>query len=204
MKKIAVVLIVFMCTSCTLLSFEIQKAPLKSDQAVVFDIDGTLTPRPWMIYTAREDAARAVRVFADAGYKIIYLSARIQLFQSGIPNWLKENHFPEGSIHVPQSDKDSSDHAAFKERVLNAYIKNGWKIVAAYGDSDTDFDAYSRVGIIKERVFGLLRTGEKTCQGDSGVWSKCLHSWAEHINDISVILKEALNISSMNSQSRKN
>ena len=125
-------------TSCALLSFEIQKAPLKPGQAVVFDIDGTLTPSRLAIYTAREDAAKAVRVFADAGYKIIYLSARTQLFQSGIPNWLKENHFPEGSINVPQTDKDSSDHAAFKERVLNAYKKNGWTFVAAYGDSVTD------------------------------------------------------------------
>lgn len=90
-----------LCISCVLPPFEIQKAPLKADQAVVFDIDGTLTPSRWAIYTAREDAAKAVDVYADAGYKIIYLSARTQLFQSGIPNWLKKNQFPEGSINVP-------------------------------------------------------------------------------------------------------
>jgi phosphatidate phosphatase PAH1 len=188
MRKLAVVLMVMLCTSCALLSFEIQKAPLKPDQAVVFDIDGTLTPSRLAIYTAREDAAKAVRVFADAGYKIIYLSARTQLFQSGIPNWLKENHFPEGSINVPQTDKDSSDHAAFKERVLNAYKKNGWTFVAAYGDSVTDFEAYTKAGIPKERVFALQRAGEKTCQGDPSMWNKCLHSWAEHMNEISADL----------------
>ena len=54
-----------LCVSCTLMSFEVQKAPLKPDQAVVFDIDGTLTPKPSAIYTARDDAANAVRLFAD-------------------------------------------------------------------------------------------------------------------------------------------
>jgi phosphatidate phosphatase PAH1 len=182
MRKLTVVLMVMLCASCALLPFEIQKTPLKPDQAVVFDIDGTLTPSRLAIYTAREDAAKAVRVFADAGYKIIYLGARTQLFQSGIPNWLKENHFPEGSINVPQTDKDSSDHAAFKKRVLRAYKTNGWTFVAAYGDSSTDFEAYAEVGIKKDHVFALQRAGETKCE--DGIYAKCLGSWTEHMDKI--------------------
>ncbi len=182
MRKLAVVLMVMLCTSCALAPFEIQKAPLKPDQAVVFDIDGTLTPSLLAIYTAREDASKAVCVFADAGYKIIYLSARIQLFQSGIPSWLKENHFPEGSIIVPQTDEDSSDHTAFKKRVLYAYKKNRWTFVAAYGDSSTDFDAYTEVGISEDRVFALRRKGETSCE--PGRWKQCLSGWTEHISFI--------------------
>jgi hypothetical protein len=182
MRKLAVVLVAMLCASCALLPFEIQKAPLKPDQAVVFDIDGTLTPSPLAIYTAREDAAKAARIFADAGYKIIYLSARTQLFQSGIPNWLKKSNFPEGSINVPQTDKDSSDHAAFKKRVLYAYKTNRWTFIAAYGDSSTDFDAYAEVGIPEDRVFALRREGKSSCE--PGKWKTCLSGWTEHISFI--------------------
>lgn len=48
---------------------------------VVFDIDGTLTPKVSAIHTARDGAATAVKTFADAGYQVIYVSARIQLFR---------------------------------------------------------------------------------------------------------------------------
>jgi len=162
--------------------FEVQKAPLKQDQAVVFDIDGTLTPKPSAIFTARDDAASAVRLYADKGYKIIYLSARIAIFQANIPNWLKENHFPEGSIHVPQTATDSSDHAAFKKRILDIYKANGWKLVAAYGDSSTDFQAYAEAGIKRNYVFALQRAGETSCQ--PGIWAKCFSSWSEQMDFI--------------------
>ena len=182
MRNLTVLLVVMLCAGCALLPFEIQKAPLKPDQAVVFDIDGTLTPSPFAIFTARDDAANAVRLFADKGYKIIYLSARVKLFQAGIPNWLKQNRFPEGSIHVPETAEDSSDHAAFKTRILNSYKTNGWKFVAAYGDSSTDFEAYANVRIEKAHVFALQRAGETKCQ--EGIWEACLSSWAEHIDVI--------------------
>ena len=183
MRKLAAVLMVTLSASCALLPYDIQKAPLKPDQAVVFDIDGTLTPTRLAILTARVDAADAVRVFADAGYKILYLSARTRIFQSCIPNWLKKNHFPEGSINVPQTDEDRSDHAAFKMRVLRAYIANGWTFVAAYGDSSTDFVAYGKVGISEDRVFALQREGETSCE--PGRWKKCLSGWTDHISFIS-------------------
>lgn len=177
-KLLLTVFIPLILIGCSLLPFEIQKTPLKPDQAVVFDIDGTLTPKPLAIYTARNDAANAVRLYADKGYKIIYLSTRIQLFQAGIPNWLKENSFPEGSVHVSQTANDSRDPAIFKKRILDIYKTNGWKFVAAYGDSSTDFEAYANVGIQKEHVFALQREGETSCQ--LGVWAECLSSWTEH------------------------
>ena len=89
MRNLTILLLALLCASCALRSFEIQKTPLKPDQAVVFDIDGTLTPKVSAIFTAREDAANAVRLYADKGYKIVYLSARPNLLQAGIPNWLK-------------------------------------------------------------------------------------------------------------------
>jgi hypothetical protein len=185
--QLTILLLAIICSSCALRSFEVQKAPLKPDEAVVFDIDGTLTPNVSAIFTARDDAAKAARLFADHGYKIVYLSARIRIFQSGIPNWLKENHFPEGSIHVPQTAMDRSDGGAFKKRILEIYRENGWKFVAAYGDSSSDFEAYATVGIDKDRVFALQREGETSCH--PGIWAKCFISWTEQIDGIMHMVK---------------
>ena len=180
-------MVAILCSSCALRTFDVPKPLLKPDQAVVFDIDGTLTPKPSAYSTTRDDAAHAVGLFADSGYKVIYLSARRRIFQFVIPRWLKKNGFPEGSIQVTQTSDDRSDHAAFKKRLLKEYQKNGWNLVAAYGDSSTDFEAYAAVGIDKEKVFALRRAGEDSCQ--PGIWAKCLDSWSEHIEDITAIVQ---------------
>ena len=186
MRSLTVLLVAMLCASCGLLPFDIQQAPLKPYQAVVLDIDGTLTPTPPAIFTARDDARDALRVFAKNGYKIIYLSARSRLLQAGIPDWLKKNGFPEGSIHVPQTALFGEEATiAFKKGILDAYREKKWDLVAAYGDSDTDFEAYRQAKIPKARIFALQRAGDKTCQGDSSMWKKCLRSWTEHMNEIS-------------------
>ena len=180
MRNLSILLVVMLCTSCALLPYEIQETPLKPDEAVVFDIDGTLTPSPSAIFTARQDAAKAVNLIANKGYKIIYLSARPTFLQAGIPNWLKENRFPEGSIHVPQTAADSSDPAGFKKRILSSYKAKGWKFVAAFGDSTTDFEAYADAGIT--HVIALKRVGASECQ--PGKYEKCWSSWSGHDEDI--------------------
>jgi phosphatidate phosphatase PAH1 len=161
---------------------EIPTPPTPDAQAVVFDIDGTLTPTVYSVSVARTDAAKAVRAFADKSYTIVYLSTRISLRQAGIPSWLKQSGFPGGSIHVAQTDADHSNPDAFKTRVLKNFVQSGWKIVSAYGDSSTDFIAYAAVGIPKERVFALLREGDSSCQ--PGTWQQCLRGWTEHLETI--------------------
>ena len=166
-------------------TFDIPTAPiatLESNLAVVFDIDGTLTPKPSAFNTARDDAASAARLYADKGYKIIYLSARRRAFQARIPKWLTKNGFPEGSIQVPQNSIDTGDTVAFKTRILNEFRGNGWNLIGGYGDSDTDFQAYFAAGIAKDDIFALRVIDEEAC--DPGPWAKCLDSWAEHLDHI--------------------
>ena len=148
-------------------------------QAVVLDIDGTLTPNNLSVYEPRPGAAEAVSALSNMGYKIVYLTTRIPPFQSGLPDWLRQNGFPEGSLHVAQSG-DERDHAyKFKVAVLNAYLKRGWRLAYAYGDSSTDFAAYAEARIPKEHVFALKRRGSKDCQ--DGVYQACLEGWTEHL-----------------------
>jgi len=172
---------------CAATADEIKPAPPGQPEAVVFDIDGTLTPKVLSIYTAREGAAAAVQAFADAGIKIIYLSARIPMLQGGIRDWLSENGFPAGSLQLTEDREDRKDHAAFKERVLKAYKAEGWRFVAAYGDSSTDFEAYADAGINPQHVFALKREGEDSCQ--PGPWAGCYASWKEQMDIIAGLLQ---------------
>lgn len=153
---------------------------------VVFDIDGTLTPTVARIFWVRPEASAVARLYAGRGHRIVYLTARAPLLQGTLRAFLSRSGFPPGDLLAP---KDRADHAApatFKALVLAGYRAKGWDIVAAYGDSSSDFDAYARAGIPRERVFALRRVGAAHCQ--PGAWDACLPGWER--------LRQALSITS--------
>ena len=152
------------------------------ERAVVIDIDGTLTPKKHAINTVRADAVEAVNTLAAKGYVIIYLSARMRALAGGIPDWLRDNGFPEGSLQLAQTHEHRRHPADFKAGVLARFSELGWTIEYAYGDSSTDFEAYAAAGIPKEHVFALRREGQDSCQ--VGEWNSCLAGWTEHLNFI--------------------
>jgi phosphatidate phosphatase PAH1 len=185
-----------LCSSCGQLALApIPDATPKHASAVVFDIDGTLTPHQLSIFDARIDAANAVQTFAKKGYKIIYLSTRTRRLQAGIPVWLKKEGFPveskNGNIYVAQTDDDLLYYDEFKARILKKFKDKGWTIEFAYGDSHTDFVAYALAQIPKERVFALQPMGETSCEQRDlkeyrkGYWKECLAGWTEHLEFIS-------------------
>lgn len=145
---------------------------------VVFDVDGTLTPTVPKIFWARPDAAAVARLYAERGHRIVYLTARSPLLQGTLQKFLTRNAFPKGDLVVVETQAEHKAPADFKTKILARYRTQGWHIDAAYGDSSTDFEAYARAGIPKERVFALKRVGEPFCQ--PGVWSVCLYGWEIH------------------------
>jgi len=152
------------------------------ERAVVIDIDGTLTPKIHAINSVRPDAVEAVNMLAAKGYLIIYLSARVRALAAGIPDWLRDNGFPEGNLQLSQSREDRRHPADFKAGILARFSERGWSIEYAYGDSSTDFEAYAAARIPKEHVFALRREGRDSCQ--PGEWNSCLAGWTEHLNFI--------------------
>jgi hypothetical protein len=186
MKTFAALLVIAACASCTLTPHTIEPAPPGHNLAVVFDIDGTLTTRVHAIGDTREGAAQAVRTYANAGYRIIYLTARFPLFQWQIPGWLERHGFPEGSIQVTESKEHRHDPASFKRGVLDGYTANGWLLAAAYGDSTTDFEAYADAGIDRNTVFALRRKGAESCE--PGVWAVCFDSWPGQMETIDTLI----------------
>jgi hypothetical protein len=99
------------------------------------------------------------------------------VFQYGIPAWLSKNGFPAGLVLVPESSNESGSPAEYKTKVLREILAQGWSIAAAYGDSSTDFEAYSAVGIPRASVYALKREGAGDCE--TGAWSKCLDGWRD-------------------------
>lgn len=152
-------------------------APSLAARAIVFDIDGTLTPDVYEFTAVRPGAAAAVHAYARRGYKIIYLSNRVRFLQQGIPAWLQQHGFPDGSIHVAQTDADHDHPVAFKRRILQGFVRRGWWLAGAYGDSSSDFQAYAEAGISPRHVFALLRKGQTRCQ--PGPWRACLRHWTQ-------------------------
>lgn len=180
MRHLGLLIIALSAWGCsTIPQVEVPPPSPSQGQAVVLDIDGTLTPKNMAVYEPRPGAAEAIRALSAKGYKIIYLSARIPLYQAGLPDWLRRNGFPEGILHVAQSGEERDQADKFKARVLAAYLQRGWRLAYAYGDSSTDFTAYAEAGIPRERVFGLKRKDSKVCQ--PGVYLTCLAGWTEHL-----------------------
>ena len=181
-RKLIHVAIALLAGCARLPPAQVLNPPKSQAVAVVFDIDGTLTPDVNSFNEVRPDAANAVRSYSEKGYKVIYLSTRISFLQERIPSWLKENGFPESSIHLAQNNEDDNDPAAFKLRIMKQYQAQGWQLVGGYGDSSTDFDAYAKAGIPKSQVFALQRRGEMTCR--PGLWQECLPGWTNHLSFI--------------------
>jgi hypothetical protein len=180
--KIGALCLLLTCAGCPLTPDRVESTAVGGPNAVVFDIDGTLTPDVHAVFSVRKDAATAVNTFFRSGIKVIYLTGRVTLLQSVIPGWLDRHGFPEGSVHAARTREDHGDHAAFKQRVLEEYRNKGWTLIAAYGDSTTDFKAYEAAGIPRERVFALLRKGETECQ--PGYWRDCYAGWTEQLETI--------------------
>lgn len=181
-RSVAVFSLIVLLSGCALQPDPVPHAPEPEARAVVFDIDGTLTPDVIRVFKVRPHAAAAVQAYADRGYRIIYLTARVRPMQFNILNWLEKHRFPEGSLHVAANFGEGKDHAAFKTKVLNEYVSNGWKLAYAYGDSSTDFEAYRAAGIPAEHIFALLRKSDEQCR--PGAYSACLPSWEDHLGFI--------------------
>lgn len=181
-RSIAVFSLVLLLSGCALPPDPVPKAPRHQAPAVVFDIDGTLTPDVLSVFQVRPHAVESAHIYADKGYEIIYLSARVKVLQSRIPGWLEKHEFPEGAVHVTETAEDKKDHAAFKARILKEYVSNGWKLAYAYGDSTTDFEAYAAAGIPQERVFALQRRSDE--QPQPGTYHAHMVTWDEHLEYI--------------------
>ena len=137
----------------------------KGRQAIVFDVDGTLTINDFEAYadyigmkTARPyvDAVNVVRTYQAKGYQIIYLTARPAWVTKDSRDWFLTMGLPEGHYRSRFYDANSKIPTiqTHKTNYLNYLRKTvGLDIVRVYGNAITDIAAYADSGIAKEQTY---------------------------------------------------
>jgi hypothetical protein len=130
-------------------------------KVVVTDIDATLTtddnqnlmqiPDATYVPMMMGHANTMLQAWDAKGYPVIYLTARPHVERVESRVWLRDEMFPNGPLITAT---DVEEPAAYKTLWLKRMVNDfGWTVVAAYGNAQTDIDAYNNVGIPKADTF---------------------------------------------------
>lgn len=128
-------------------------------EAVLFDIDGTLTLSDSEAYadyagvrqaTPYLQAAQTVLAYRDKGYRIIYLTARPYWVTRDGRDWLTAQGLPAWHYRTKMyggfpTRRGTVAHKADYIRYLREEV--GLNIVRAYGNAATDITAYAEAGL---------------------------------------------------------
>jgi len=135
-------------------------------QAVIFDIDGTLTlsdaeqigdyagvSTAQAYYYAKE----TVEAYRQKGYQLIFLTARPYWMAKSSRVWLR-NTLQQSDWHLrlnTNGEVPSSfgGHAEYKRDYINKLKAEGLDIVRVYGNASTDIEAYEQAGIAKSETY---------------------------------------------------
>jgi phosphatidate phosphatase PAH1 len=132
----------------------------------VSDVDGTLTTLEYVealtlasgsLPEAHTGAAEALGALADRGYRPVYLTARPEWLTARTREFLAERGFPPGTVHTTLSLTGAVGAAAadFKTSELRALAERGLSPAYAFGNTESDAQAYDSAGIepADHRVF---------------------------------------------------
>jgi len=135
-------------------------------QAVVTDVDGTLTTDDWQAVEdvlglgegdMYPDANTAMASWAKKGYRLLYLTGRPQIINRYTREWLDSQGFPTGPVQLTDSGDQiwPTDEAvrAFKAGRLTQLAGKGVIWRAAYGNALTDIGAYADAHIDKADTY---------------------------------------------------
>lgn len=150
-------------------------------QAVLFDIDGTLTINDFEAYydyvgiktaQAYAYAPEVVKAYKAKGYQIIYLTGRPYWTTKDGREWFPAYGLQDWHYH---SDPNGGGHTAEKTQLYKTdYVKYlreqvGLDIIRAYGNATTDIGAYADAGLPKAQTYIIgQHAGEQGTQPVSG------------------------------------
>lgn len=159
-------------------------------KAVVFDIDETLTTSDLQqvfdyigltTADARPAAAQLVNEYIDRGYQPLFITARTYWQAKDTREWLRDAvELPEFVMRTTLSNGQSLHQAAqYKTQVLQEFQAAGLEIVRAYGNADTDAQAFNNVGIPLENTYMIGKNA-----GINGTQAIYAEGYLQHISDV--------------------
>jgi phosphatidate phosphatase PAH1 len=153
-------------------------------EAVIFDIDGTITCNDYETGFIKRKSRAAVQAYLDLRYHVVLLTARPQNLQWYTRQFLTLWGFPlddlAAMVFAPQRLQSDQQKRIYKRTaILNLTKDLNLEFKYAYGDSTTDFLAYQDAVIDSSRVFALRRFNEADCL--PGNWSQCLDDYVDHL-----------------------
>lgn len=133
-------------------------------QVVLADIDETITLSDEEIFLQigdesydqrkREYSVELTQAWAEKGYQMIYLTARPHVFRAETRAWLTRHGYAPGPIitapELVLGDTARQYKFEWTSRLINDLQ---WDIVAAYGNSGSDIEAYAEAGLDKAITF---------------------------------------------------
>lgn len=149
-------------------------------RVVVTDIDGTLTASEYAAATdvvglpladVHDGAVEMMNVFAERGYHIFYLTARPAWMMPLTREWLAEYGFPEGVLHTTLTGFGASGGAAVEYKtaeLADLANKTGVTPAYAFGNKDSDVQAYANAGIDPEGCYYYELGGDTQGGTDHG------------------------------------
>ena len=159
--------------------------PCVPEAAVVTDIDETLTTSDseWLLQMidashdpqSRPDAAELMRGYDELEYTVYYITARGESIElsdgrtarEATRDWLEDHGFPiaDGRLFLAYGTGALGDAAVeYKAGVIEELEAADWTVLWAYGNSDTDIEAFQQAGIPDDNIFLV---GERA--GEMGV-----------------------------------
>lgn len=159
-------------------------------KAVVFDIDETLTLSDLeqiLDYTgveaaaARPAAGQLVQEYMDRGYHPVFVTARSYWYAKGSRRWLRETlNLPDFTLRTTLSNEQGLfETAQYKTDVLNEFKAAGMEFIRAYGNADTDAEAFNNAGIPLADTYMI---GENA--GINGTQAITTEGYEQHISDV--------------------
>jgi len=167
--------------------FRLLVVPADGLDAIVTDIDETLTTRDFDVAveggpTEIPFASEVFTELAANGYPILYLTARAVDAQGITVSWLDANSFPRGVIQTSINVALGPDAAKGKTAALEAWKAAGLRFQYAFGNAETDLEAFFAAGIPPERVYSI--NDAAGTEGTTAVDTSDEPSYEAFLNDV--------------------
>ncbi|MEZ4408470.1 MAG: phosphatidylinositol transfer protein [Polyangiales bacterium] len=140
---------------------------------VVTDVDGTLSESEtaeWVTVfggaspAVNPGAPEALWALARRGFIVFYLTARPEWLVTRTHEWVRERGLPPGLVHTMLNLTGGTGNAAFtfKRDELTALRERLGRVPDyAFGNTDTDAQAYDAVGVSPDRAYYYRFTGNR-------------------------------------------